>query len=314
MKIPLFEELASADSVLLIGAGGGFDVFCGLPLYYSLCAAGKSVHLANLSFSELSVCEGDRPVDSLVRVTPASRGSEHYFPELHLSSWLSKRYGETPVYAIERTGALRVRVAYEWLVQTLRPDALILIDGGMDSLLRGDERDLGTPHEDMASLHAARAVAVARKYLVCLGFGIDSFHGVCHAHCLENMAALIESGGYLGAWSLLRESEEYRFYAEACDEVAARMPNEPSIVQSSILAAAQGLFGDRHPTQRTVGSTLFLNPLMSLYWAFRLDEVVRRNLYLDRIAETRNYRELSQAIDSFRATLPLRRPWQGIPC
>jgi hypothetical protein len=33
------------------GAGGGFDVFCGLPLYFTLRAAGHPVWLANLTFS-----------------------------------------------------------------------------------------------------------------------------------------------------------------------------------------------------------------------------------------------------------------------
>ena len=32
MNIPFFEQLASARNVLIAGAGGGFDVFCGLPL------------------------------------------------------------------------------------------------------------------------------------------------------------------------------------------------------------------------------------------------------------------------------------------
>ena len=31
-------------------------------------------------------------------------------------------------------------------------DTLVLVDGGTDSLMRGDEEGLGTPHEDIASL------------------------------------------------------------------------------------------------------------------------------------------------------------------
>jgi hypothetical protein len=53
-SIPLFERVASAERVLIAGAGGGFDVFAGLPLYFALRAAGKQVHLANLSFTPLS--------------------------------------------------------------------------------------------------------------------------------------------------------------------------------------------------------------------------------------------------------------------
>lgn len=48
-KLPVFERLASAKSVLIAGAGGGFDVFAGLPLYAALRKRGTAVHLANLS-------------------------------------------------------------------------------------------------------------------------------------------------------------------------------------------------------------------------------------------------------------------------
>jgi hypothetical protein len=201
MRIPFFGEIERSQNILIAGAGGGFDVFCGLPLYFHLRSRGKTVHLANLSFSELGFCEGSRPVPSLMQVMPDTGGPANYFPEVYLAQWLSERYGEaTPVYAIERSGAQPVFDAYAWLMETLHPDALVLVDGGVDSLMRGDEAGLGTPQEDIASLYAANAVPGAiKKYLVLIGFGIDAFHGVCHAHFLENAAALIDRGAYLGA-------------------------------------------------------------------------------------------------------------------
>jgi hypothetical protein len=53
LRLPFFTELERADNILLAGAGGGFDIFCGLPLYFALQATGKQVHPANLSFSWL---------------------------------------------------------------------------------------------------------------------------------------------------------------------------------------------------------------------------------------------------------------------
>jgi hypothetical protein len=32
-RVPFFERLAPARNVLIAGAGGGFDVFAGLPIY-----------------------------------------------------------------------------------------------------------------------------------------------------------------------------------------------------------------------------------------------------------------------------------------
>ncbi len=315
MKLPVFQELENSHDVLLAGAGGGFDIFAGLPLYFSLRSAGKSVHLANLSFTALGYCRAERPVPSLCCVLPSTTGPSSYFPELYLAQWLAKHGCEMPVYAIEQTGARSVADAYEWLATHLHLDTVIVVDGGMDSLMRGDEFCLGTPEEDMASLAAANAVAgPARQLLVCTGFGIDAFHGICHAQFLENVAALIKEGGYLGAWSLTREMAEFRLYEEACQYVFARMPGRPSIVNSSILSAVNGEFGDHHATGRTAGSKLFINPLMGLYWAFKLECVARRNLFLPQIKNTEDYAELSNAIHRFRATVPKPRPWTQIPC
>ena len=42
LSIPFFDALAEADSILLVGAGGGFDVSCGLPLQEARLGAGTT--------------------------------------------------------------------------------------------------------------------------------------------------------------------------------------------------------------------------------------------------------------------------------
>jgi len=165
------------------------------------------------------------------------------------------------------------------------------------------------------SLLAVHAVTgIPKKLLVCLGFGIDTHGGVCHAHFLENVAALSRDDAYLDAWSLLHDSEEFRLYRDACEFAFARLPQQPSIVNTSIIAAVAGSFGDIHPTKRTEGSKLFINPLMGLFWSFRLENVARRNLYLDQIRDTDTTEEVALAIEEFRDSLPAIRPWTTIPC
>ena len=314
MKLPFFSELEKAENILIAGAGGGYDVFCGLPLYFWLKKAGKTVHLANLSSGALAFCDATNPTPALWRIT-AQTAATKYFPEMHLSAWLTERYGETPIFTIAPSGARPVSAAYEWLAQTLKPDAIILVDGGTDSLMCGDEAGLATPEGDAVSLLAAHELKdIPQKILVCLGFGVDTHHGVCHAHFLENVAALSKEDAYLGAWSVNRDSEEFQLYREACDYTFARLPRQPSIVNTSIIAAVDGSFGDIHATERTEGSKLFINPLMALYWSFRLDGVVRRNLYLDQIRNTETAGEVSLVIEKFRDALPKTRPWASIPC
>jgi hypothetical protein len=46
LSLPFFAELETSRRVLLAGAGGGYDVFCALPLYFALRDAGKEVFLA----------------------------------------------------------------------------------------------------------------------------------------------------------------------------------------------------------------------------------------------------------------------------
>lgn len=314
MNIPFFSELDGANNILIAGAGGGFDIFCGLPLYFALKKAGKTVHLANLSSGALGFCDAENPSPALWRIT-AKTAATKYFPEMHLAAWLTERFGETPIFAIAPTGARPVITAYEWLALTLKPDAIVLVDGGTDSLMRGDEAGLATPEGDAVSLLAAHSLEnIPRKLLVCLGFGIDAHGGVCHAHFLENVAALSRENAYHGAWSLAHDSDDFRFYEDACDFTFARLPQQPSIVNTSIIAAVAGSFGDVHPTKRTEGSKLFINPLMGLYWSFQLENVARRNLYLDKIRNTDTAEAVALIIEKFRDSLPSTRPWTTIPC
>ncbi len=53
----LFAALKDSERILVAGAGGGFDVYAGLPLAFALMDLGKTVHLANLSFSALDLID-----------------------------------------------------------------------------------------------------------------------------------------------------------------------------------------------------------------------------------------------------------------
>lgn len=312
MKLPFFALLESSQNILIAGAGGGFDVFAGLPLYSWLRGQGKTVHMANWSFADLSHCE-EKPLPQLAVVRANSSGSSSYFPEKFLAQWLETQNAAAPIYAIQPGGVRPVHTAYEWLAKNLGFDTVILVDGGTDILMRGDECGLGTPQEDIASLASVSALSAGiQKFVVCLGLGVDTYHGVCHAHFLENVAAISAVGGHLGTWSLLWEMPEAQQYAEAVEFVHARMPHRTSIVNSSIVNAVKGLFGDVHASERTKGSKLFINPLMSQYWAFDLNAVAKQNRYLDRLRTTDTYSELTLRIANYHNQQKLR-PWTELP-
>jgi hypothetical protein len=315
LQLPFFRVLAPAQRVLIAGAGGGFDLFCGLPLYFALKESGRSVFLANLSFSFLADCGGERITTALLRVDADSSGPGYinYFPEGYLAQWFREQGEEISIFCFERTGAVPLQEGYQALLDRLRFDTLLLVDGGTDSLMRGDEEGLGTPHEDIASLAAVCDLPVERKLLACLGFGIDHYHEVCHYHVLEAVAELVRGGAFLGAFSLTDDMPEVQKYRAATEFVHAAMPRFPSIVNTSILSALEGRYGDYHATDRTFGSVLWINALMTIYWCFQLEPVARRVLYLERMKQTTSREEVNQLIMEWTALRQNVRPATPIP-
>ncbi|GAA4156996.1 DUF1152 domain-containing protein [Phytohabitans flavus] len=311
---PLFMALAPARSILIAGAGGGFDVYAGLPLALALWQNGAQVHLANLSFSELELTDRDIwAAENVAAVTPDSASPDWYFPERTLARWLAAQQLPSTVYAFPPLGVQPLRDAYRHLIQTLDIDAVVLVDGGTDILLRGDEAALGTPVEDITSLAAVAGLDVAVKLVTCLGFGIDAYHGVNHVQVLENIAALDRDGGYLGALSIPGHSREAALYRDAVADAQAATPERPSIVNGQIAAATRGAFGDIQFTRRTTGSALFVNPLMAIYFTVDLDKLAAQCLYLGRIENTYGRRQVIGRIEAFRNEISTTRIPRAYP-
>jgi hypothetical protein len=267
---------------------------------------GKEVVFANLSFTYLHGTDATFITPAMARVTARTQGESRYFPEGFLCQWFESRGEPTDIYAFQKLGVAPLREAYRWIVEHEKVDAIVLVDGGTDILMRGDEAGLGTPEEDMTSLCAVSGLDVPIRIVSCLGFGIDAFHGVCHAHFLENAAALEKAGAGLGVHSVSLSTKESQLFRAAVEYVHARMPGRESIVNSSILSALEGYFGDHHRTKRTKGSELFINPLMALYWHFDLKAIAERSLYLPRLEGTETIWEVKMLIERFRHEVKFR--------
>ncbi|GAB7039597.1 MULTISPECIES: DUF1152 domain-containing protein [Catenuloplanes] len=293
-RIPFFDRLRDARRILIAGAGGGFDVYGGLPLALALHADGREVHLGSLSLVNVYGLG-----DGFARITPTSEGPSGYFPERTLATWLaSENLAAISVYAFPRTGVRPLRAAYRRLARTLRLDAIVLVDGGTDILLRGDEAALGTPVEDATSLAAVLGTPVPTRLVASIGFGIDAYHGVNHVQVLENIAALDRAGAYLGAFSVPSHSREAALYRAAVAHARAATPGRASIVHAQIAAALSGESGDV-PLPEVAGP-LFVNPLMAMYVTVDLPGLAAQSLYLGRIRRTDDMLQVSHEIDRFR--------------
>lgn len=91
-------------------------------------------------------------------------------------------------------------------------------------------------------------------------------------------------------------------YQDACQYAFKRM--QISIVSGSISAAIDGHYGNHQFTNRTTGSELWINPLMSMYWCFKLDPLAKSIYCLDQVKKTKNYWDLTGAIYGGRAQRP----------
>ena len=86
----------------------------------------------------------------------------------------------------------------------------------------------------MASLAAVAAMNVPTRIVACVGFGVDSYHGACHANWLENVAALTAEGAFLGATALLNGMPEARLYIDAVNAADLARSRQPSIANGSM--------------------------------------------------------------------------------
>jgi hypothetical protein len=221
-----------------------------------------------------------------------------YFPELFLAQWFREsRQEDITVWCFQKAGVLLLMEAYEALIAHLNIDVLLLVDGGVDSLLRGNESGLGTLLEDSISLCAVNALRTnIPKLMACLGFGAEQ--DIIYTEVLENIAALTATGDFLGSCALLKQMPCYQAYEQAVSYVHEKQ--DPSVINASVVSAVRGEFGNYHLTSKTQGSRLWISPLMMFYWCFTLQAVASRNMLLPQLRYTESlsdaYRALMVAI------------------
>lgn len=314
-QIPLFQELEKSNNVLISGMGGGFDIFSAIPLYFAAKKLGKNIIIGNLSFTWLNETNAKCvfPFCYEIKSKDEDASGRNYFPEKYLKKWFEEQNEEVPVFAFDRVSAKPLTDCYKFLKNKFNIDTVLLVDGGTDSIMFGDEEALGTPQEDMSSLAAVHDSGIKNKLLASIGFGIDHFHGVSHFRFLENVAALAKENGYLGLCQLTKEMEEASKFIQAINYVNDKMPHHPSIVANSIKSALEGEYGNYHATHRTHGSELWINPLMTIYWCFEINALAAKIQYLEAIKCSESIGEFNQKLTAYRKQLKELRVNKKIP-
>ncbi|MDX9723471.1 MAG: DUF1152 domain-containing protein [Myxococcota bacterium] len=333
----LLPDLPPTGRVLLAGAGGGYDVLGAVPLLLGLEAAGHTVHLGNLSFSNLDSLAKRCPqgvlqhAPGLYELRSEAATEDLYCPEAWLARWLAKasekhassRHSEgiaaverpvpeserrlsaqvqveRSVWAWHKSGVRPMRAHFDALGERLGLDAIVLIDGGIDLILRGDESSIGTPAEDLSSLAAARASCIPIRRVSCLGLGAELRDGIRHEQVFSRIAELTRLGGYLGASALVGASSVGRAYRDAVEFVFSHQQRHHlSHVHRVVLAAMAGEYGATAPH-------VWLSPLLNLYWHFELDTVADSHLFLEHLASTQTIGEVTLWIEGLRKGLRIQ--------
>lgn len=313
LNLPISSQLAGCKNLLIAGMGGGFDIFCGLPIYFELQRRGQNAHLANFSFTQITdLKDGERLTPTLVGAHAGINDFVPYFPELYLAQWFAeKRDQAVTIWCFQKTGAYPLVENYRILVERLSIDGILLIDGGVDSLMRGDEAQTGTMIEDAISLFAINELSqIPTRLIACLGFGSEQ--SVAYTQVLENIAALTLAGGFLGACSLTPQMHAYKAYEDAVLYTQGKRYQDASVINSCIISATQGHFGNHHLTEKTQGSRLWVSPLMPIYWFFDLPTVAQHNLFLPELRDTSTFMQAVFAATSALGSVP-RRKTPSIP-
>jgi len=303
----LLGDLKPCSSVLLAGAGGGYDVLGAVPIVLELEAAGHRVHVGSLSFSDLNALSKLRPQGTeehaagLWKLSSEAATEDIYCPEAWLASWLSLRAkDERVVWAWHKSGVRPLQAHFDYLHKILSLDAIVLIDGGIDLILRGDESSIGTPAEDLTSLAAARRSTIPIRRVSCLGLGAELRDGIQHEQVFFRISELTRLGGYRGASSLVNQCPKGSAYRDAVEFVFAHQTQHRlSHVHRVILDAMAGEFGASAPH-------VWLSPLLNIFWHFDLDVVADSHLFLEHLAATETIADVTLFIEGLRKSLNIR--------
>ncbi len=307
MNLPERVRDALNGNVLFVGIGGGYDIMGAVPLYMTF---EDKCTFANYNGSKLKTLE---------KFTTESQPLEDAYIESRLAQYLAPHNLNQNVYAIPRGGVQSIKVNLDQIIQENDIDAIVAVDGGVDSLMTGDEEGAGTWLDDTAALTAVRLVdRRVPKVLACLGFGTELEEELCHHHVLQNMAELMSIEAFYGSCALLRDSFEFREYQEACEHVWEG--RRKSHIHTKVISAVNGMFGDVNQYDgvdaQVVGGVKcknFVSPLMSLYWFFELNAVVSRNKIAKAIEKTNTSTDVLMVYRQMIGQLVNKRPREVIP-
>lgn len=298
------EILEKAKNVLICGAGGGYDITGGVPLLTYLVGKGKCVTIGSLSFTnveKLPNYQDFSEIEGLDYINSTNKTEKLYCPEAWICDWLEKtKQIETGIWIFDKLGAKQVSRAYEYIVKRYNIDTIILVDGGVDAVLKGNETSIGTPAEDLVSLAAAYVQNVPEKLVCCVGFGSEIRDGVLLGQALARVAELTKENGFYGVAAIESLSEFGKDYMNVVSYLFENQKGlKTSHIHGIVLDAIAGGFGRK-------GKHVYLTPLLNMIWFFNLNTVFETHCFAKHILETENMFQSAAIAEGFRKDLEIQ--------
>ena len=310
---------ASSHNVLLCGCGGGCDIYTGLPLYKSLVESKKNVFCANITFSDVDkLSKIATQVQELVfqvqyndKVKIGEKYPDNYLPEWWLSKYFTThKYANSFVYAIFSEGVIPLTKAFEHILTTHDIDTIIVVDGGIDSMMQGDEEGIGSFLQDIATLLTVSQLEIPTKLLITNAWGMEGH--ISHNQFFENVSNLTKTQDFYGCFFFTATSPEGKFYLEVLKDCFP----ENSTINIGIIDAMLGcswqerskwlekrLESEKVEYENMEKLTLqnwFGCPLSGIYWFFNLEGVAKRLVYRDKIINSSELYDIVQGVHHYR--------------
>lgn len=227
------------NKTLVIGIGGGYDIYTCLPWYLNLKPSDQdNCIIANYTFTD-DIEPYTNPSDPYI----ASIGADccrtnkniDYFPEHHLAQHLNKT-----IYTFRLIPCPLLIDTVRSFIEKHNIKQIFLFDGGVDSIIFGNEGPVhGSPLEDSQMLLACTINAIILKIpcvLATSALSIDDCDIDCYLKHWEEMS---KASGTLGRTKLSNALPFWNIYKHI-----VQTAEPPSIIQESIIAAGDGRFGN----------------------------------------------------------------------
>jgi hypothetical protein len=267
-------KVIEAHKILICAIGGGFDIFGAIPIMESL--SDKELILSSFSLNRLegAIFDMREPI-----------GGFEYFPENIFIM------GGGSLNVVGKCGVMELREYYKELIDRHEIEYIITVDCGVDSLMVGDERYMGTILEECVNLAALKDFGIPMMH-ICVGMGTEVEERISTKVVMENIRELMKSGYYYGVSGLVKGESSYESYKERYMVVNKIDGHKKSHIHPRIIGSVEGMEyvrGDKTLMESSEG--VLVEPIMSLYWFFDGMGVIGRNRIIPMIEGDRTWGE-----------------------